>query len=163
CSVAFANVVETLLRFAGWIEVIVFRSINTQVGNAEIWVAFHVPARKVIMPEPTWIIVPEPIVPIVAPAAKLRRAFDGFDFTGVRPQGQVAAKANAAFGHLRIAKQRLVDRDIPAAFAIRGIKPAVHSPREAVETMLLVARVEAGGENFTKIGDTIAIRIFGVN
>src|SRR5947199_89200 len=59
--------------------------------------------------------------------------------------------------------ERFFDHDVAAAFAVRGVKPTVHAPAKAVETMLLVAGIETGGENFANVGDAVAVDIFGVN
>ena len=43
------------------------------------------------MPEPGGVVVAEPVAPVVAAAAELRLAFDGFELAGVRAEAEVAA------------------------------------------------------------------------
>src|SRR5205085_12196203 len=105
-GVAAADVVETLLRFAGGKKIIVLRRENSQVRDFQIWISLHVSARQIIMPEPRRIIVPEPIVPVIASPPELRRPLDRFDLAAVRAKTKVAAKPNGPFRCWRLAEQR---------------------------------------------------------
>ena len=49
-----------------------------------------------------------------------------------------------------------------AAVAVGGVDPAVESPFETVEPMLLVARRESGEQHLPHVGPTVAIRVLGV-
>src|SRR4051812_47929446 len=146
-GVAFADVVEALLRFASGEKIVVLGCDDAEVGDFQGWIAFHVAARQIIMPEPIRIVVAEPIVPIVPAAAKLGGAFDRFNFTGVWTKTKIAAKTDRAPGEFGVGEQCFLNCEIAPAFAIGAVKPAVHAEFEAVETVLLVAGREPRDKN----------------
>src|SRR5512145_1856970 len=107
------------------------------------------------MPEPGGIVVAKPVSPIVAPPSILRLRGHRFDLAGVRAEAHVAA----ADGNHLAGRERFHPA---AAVTVGSVNPAVESPLEAVEAMLLVARVEAGEQNLAHVRTVIAIGVLGV-
>src|SRR5438876_6470811 len=150
-----ADVIEALQHPADWENTRGILIVGQQpfvVANGQVRIARDIIFGQPIVPEPSGVVVPEPIAPIVAMAAILRSA-------RLRFEGAVGrTKAEVAPTDINPLASRL---NPPTAVAIGAVEPIVQAIIKTVEPMLLVAFAEAGEERFAIIGFAIAIRIFG--
>ena len=108
------------------------------------------------VPEPGGVVVPEPVSPVIATPGELRLRGHRLEFAGVRPETDVAS----ADGNSLPRGKRL---HLAAAVAVRSVDPAIKSPLESVEAMLLVAGRKPGEQHFPHVSPTVAIRVLRVN
>ena len=99
------------------------------------------------------VVAAEPVVPVVAVAAELRRPVCGSDVR-VGPD----AKIPAAGPHLA----RSCELDLAAAVAVGAVKPVVQAPDQAVDAMLLIAFLEAAVQDLALVGPAVAVGVLGV-
>src|SRR5262245_43530799 len=109
------------------------------------------------MPEPGVIRIAEPVTPIVASPAVLRLAFDGPAFAGVgaKPEVPPTDRHGRLFGLEQTS-------DLSATVAIRAIDPAVESPIESVDAVLLVAFCKSCEQHLAHICSAVAIGVLRV-
>ena len=131
------------------------KHIAAHARRGEVGIAREVTDGHVIMPHPVWVVVAEPVTPIITPTAKLGLACDGLEFAG-----HLEAKIEPV--DIRLFTGRLAG-DGAAAVAVGGVNPVVQSERKAVHAMLLVALVETGEEYFAYVGAAIAGHVLGVD
>ena len=123
--------------------------------DGEFRIAAKVAFGKTDMPKPGGVVIAEPVAKIISSAVELRLGGDRFDLAGVRSNAEVAAgDIDSSPGFLRF--------DETAAITIGNMDPAVQAPFKTVDTVLLVSGLEAGEEDLSFVGATIAIRVFGV-
>ena len=111
--------------------------------------------RQGHLPQPGGVVVAEPVTPIIATTAELGLGRDGLHLAGVRIHPQIASANGQGLAGLETFHG-------PAAIAVGEVKPAVETPFESIEAVLLIALGEAREEHASHIGTPVAIGVFGV-
>ena len=125
-------------------EAVIGKHITSHAGRGEVRVARKVVNGNVVMPHPVRVVVAEPIAPVIAPAAKLCLACDGFELAGDFKAEIESVDVHAFAGGL--AGNRA------AAVAVGGVDPVVQPERKTVHAMLLVALAKTREEHTPDIG-----------
>ena len=107
------------------------------------------------LPQPTGVVVAEPVAPVVTATAELGLGRDSLHLARVGIQSQIAPANGQALAGLE-------GFHGPAAVAIGEVQPTVETPFEAIEAVLLIALSEAREEHASHIGTPVAIGVFGV-
>src|SRR5437867_13201082 len=124
-----ADVIEALQHPADWENTRGILIVGQQpfvVANGQVRIARDIIFGQPIVPEPSGVVVPEPVAPIVAMAAILRSARLSFESAIGRAKAEVAATdINALASRL----------NPPAGVAIGAVVPVVQAIIETIEPM----------------------------
>ena len=135
-----------------------YRKATTRVGVVEkhlagilddqVRVTCNVVKRQVDVPKPIWIVVAEPVSPVVPVQTEL-----GLVGQGLHLARDLEAKVAAIDVH-DFARGGALDHS--STVAICGVNPIVQAKDEAVHAMLLIAFAKTGEEDTAYIGTTVA-------
>ncbi len=100
--------------------------------DGELGIAAKVAFGKADMPKPSRVVVAKPVPKIIPAAVELGLGGDRFDLTGVRSNADVAP------GDIDN-RPRFLGFNETAAVTIGNMDPAVQSPFETIDAMLLVS------------------------
>src|SRR4051812_14411324 len=107
------------------------------------------------MPKPVRIVCAEPVSPIIAMSPVLCLAAFGFELACVRTKAEITSVDINDFAGQN-------GRYLPTAVTICAVEPVVQTIIKAVGTMLRIAWMKAGEQNFFHIRSAVAVGVFGV-
>ena len=122
------------------------RDLGAQGSDSGKRIPLGIPAFHHVVPDRIRIVVSEPLAEIVPFAAELSLTGNCFQASAVRMESQIAktdADAVRVFGvvhRFRTLRTGSTDNaDLPAAVSVGQVQPAVQSPPQSVDPMLLIA------------------------